>query len=58
MPMQQHHVDRLREIIQREQGRTLTNEEAWEMARRVYNLFHLLLRGTHDVRGEKRVRTP
>ncbi len=51
MPIQQHHVDRLREIIQKEQGKNLTNEEAWETARRLYHLFRLLLWGI--VEGEE-----
>jgi hypothetical protein len=48
MPIQQRHVDRLREIMQSERNEELSNEEAWEMTRRLYNLFRLLLHGVID----------
>ena len=48
MPIQPHHVDRLKAIIKAEQGKDMTEKEAWDMARRLYHLFRLLLWGIVD----------
>jgi PIN domain nuclease of toxin-antitoxin system len=55
MPLQQHHVDQLKALYQKERGVILSDAEAWEMAIRLINLFRLLLDMPKD-RGSK-VRT-
>lgn len=48
MPLQQHHVNRLKQIVEAEQGEVLSDKEAWLMARRLYGMFRLLLHGVLD----------
>jgi hypothetical protein len=43
MPINQHHIDELRQIYREEFGEEISNEEAWEMCTRLVNLYRLLL---------------
>jgi len=43
MSIQQHQVDRLKEVYRQEFKRELSNEEAWEMAYRLMDFIDVLL---------------
>lgn len=53
--IQQHHVDELKRIIWEEQHEQLSDEEAWEMAHRLYNLFRLLLDGVVEDEDDQKL---
>lgn len=44
MPLKQKHIDELITIHRRIAGETLSNEHAWDMARRLVNLYALVYR--------------
>ncbi|SYZ73750.1 hypothetical protein TRIP_C60020 [Candidatus Zixiibacteriota bacterium] len=55
MPLQQHHIDKLKTIYQKRFGTSLSDKEAWEMGIRLVNLFRLLLKS--DQKKDEEVRT-
>lgn len=44
MPLTRQAIEELKEIHQRETGQVLTDDQAWEMGRRLLRLFGILLR--------------
>lgn len=43
MPLTQAHVDKLKKIVETQSGETISNEEAWEMAYCLLDLYRLLI---------------
>ncbi len=48
MPLNQRHIDELKEIYHKHTGDSLSNQDAWDMARRLIGLFRLLLNNKHN----------
>ena len=48
MPLNQKHIAELRQIYFKHTGKSLSNQEAWDMARRLIYLFRLLLPSETD----------
>lgn len=43
MPIRQRHIDELKRLYKKHFGQRLADKQAWEMAHRLLNIFHLLI---------------
>ncbi|MBU0598126.1 hypothetical protein KKF61_03975 [Patescibacteria group bacterium] len=43
MPLEQHHIDKFKEIYKKQYGEEISDDEAWLMAENLINLFKLLM---------------
>ncbi len=43
MPLKQKHIEQFKTMFEKEQGRVLSDEEAWEMASNILDYARLLL---------------
>ncbi len=44
MPLNQQHIEELKKIYLKNTGESLSNQEAWDMAGRLIELFRLLIK--------------